>query len=341
MNSEQHLLISADSHVMEDPDFWLTHLPKELQDQAPQFPAWQVGVGFQAHPGGHDPCERVKEMATDGVSGEVLYPTLGLNLFHLQDAVLQEACFRCYNDWLVEYCSVAPERLIGIAMISLYNVERAVAELQRCRKLGLRGAIIWQLPPQELPLKSEHYFPFWAAAQDLEMPVSLHVLTGFGRHLQRHAFPGVERHRSSVLVKMQEAANAIFDLIFYGVLERFPRLKIVTVENEIAWIPYVFEQLDRYIVKGGRQDWSLPLKPSDYLYRQVYATFFNDSVGARLLPVWGLDNFMWSNDYPHPNSTWPHSQTAVQRMVGHLSSEEWAQVTWRNVVQLYKMKSPQ
>ncbi len=124
-------------------------------------------------------------------------------------------------------------------------------------------------------------------------------------------------------------------------LERFPRLKMVTVENEIAWIPYVFEQLDRYIVKAGIQNWSLPLKPSDYLYRQVYATFFNDSVGARLLPVWGLDNFMWSNDYPHPNSTWPHSQAAVQRMVGHLSSEEWAQVTWRNVVQLYKMKSPQ
>ena len=173
------------------------------------------------------------------------------------------------------------------------------------------------------------------------MPVSLHVLTGFGRHLRRHAFPGVEQHRSSVLVKMQEAANAIFDLIFYGVLERFPGLKIVTVENEIAWIPYVFEQLDRYIAKGGRQDWSLPLKPSDYLYRQVYATFFNDCVGGRLLPVWGLDNFMWSNDYPHPNSTWPHSRAAVQRMVGHLSSEEWAKVTWRNVVQLYKMKSPQ
>ena len=107
----EELLISADSHVIEDSHFWKNRLPAAFKDQAPVFPDREVGGSFQAHPGGWDPNERVKEMAVDGVSGEVLYPSFAMNLFGLQDAALQEACFRVYNDWLLEYCSVAPDRL--------------------------------------------------------------------------------------------------------------------------------------------------------------------------------------------------------------------------------------
>lgn len=92
------LLISADSHVIEDPHFWEQRLPASFKAQAPVFPEREVGGLFQAHPGGWDPHERVKEMAVDGVSGEVLYPSFALDLFGLQDAALQEACFRVYND---------------------------------------------------------------------------------------------------------------------------------------------------------------------------------------------------------------------------------------------------
>jgi len=109
------LLISADSHIVEDPHFWESRLPASFKDQAPVFPDREVGGPFQAHPGGWDPNERVKEMAVDGVSGEVLYPSFALDLFGIQDAALQEACFRVYNDWIVEYCSVAPDRLYGVA----------------------------------------------------------------------------------------------------------------------------------------------------------------------------------------------------------------------------------
>src|ERR1700736_5627641 len=132
----QELLISADSQVIEDPHFWEKRLPAACKDQASVFPEQEVGF-FQAQSGGRDPGERVKEMAADGMSGEVLYPTLALNLFGLQDVALQEACFRVYNDWILEYCSASPDRLYGVSCIPTYDIDHGVAELERCRKAGL------------------------------------------------------------------------------------------------------------------------------------------------------------------------------------------------------------
>ena len=94
MPSDQEVILSADSHVMEPHDLWVERLPSAYREQAPRFAPPKVGEGFQRHPGGHDPHERIKEMAADGVSAEVLYPTLGLRLFGLDDPGLQEACFR-------------------------------------------------------------------------------------------------------------------------------------------------------------------------------------------------------------------------------------------------------
>src|SRR5712691_9714784 len=210
----EELLISADSHVVEDPHFWEQRLPASCKDQAPVFPDREVGGPFQAHPGGWDPNERVKEMAVDGVSGEVLYPSFALDLFGLQDAALQEACFRVYNDWIIEYCAVAPDRLFGIGMISTYDVDHAVAELKRCKRSGLRGAMIWQAPPDELAFHTDHYERFWAAAQDLEMPVNLHILTGAPfRSFPRTGARRIahESMRTTTNMKLLYAANALSD----------------------------------------------------------------------------------------------------------------------------------
>ena len=131
--TDEEVIISADSHVSENGSFWVERVPAEFRDVAPRFPERQLGVGFQGHPGGYDPKERIKEMSEDTVSAEVLYPTLGLRLFGLDDATLQEACFRAYNDWLIEYCSVAPDRLVGLSCISAYYIDHAVAgNICRC-----------------------------------------------------------------------------------------------------------------------------------------------------------------------------------------------------------------
>ena len=211
------VIISADSHVMEPVDLWKKGVPEKYRDAAPLYPPHKLGEGFQQREGGWDPNARITEMEVDGLSAEVLYPTLLLKLFALDDAGLQEACFRVYNDWLIEYCSVDRDRLIGVAAISAYNIDNAVKELERCRKAGLKGALVWQAPHPDLPFHSKHYDRVWAAAQDLEAPVSMHILTGHSYHVKERK--GIEHYRGSVNLKLMDVANALFDFIFYGVLD--------------------------------------------------------------------------------------------------------------------------
>src|SRR5215203_215860 len=304
--------ISADSHVMEPHDLWETRLPVALRDAAPRFPAPKVGEGFQGQPGGHDPHARLDEMSVDNVGVEVLYPTLTLSLFDLDDASLQEACFHVFNDWLIEYCQVSRERLIGLAAISTYNIDHAVAELTRCARAGLRGALVWQAPHPDLPFSGQHYEQLWAAAQDLRMPVSMHILTGHSYHkggLDRGASQvkrgGLAPFRGAVNLKIADAAGAIFDLVYSGALERFPELKIVSVETEMGWLPFYEQQWDYYFYRYAAANPPISEPPSTYLRRQVYATFFNDPMGARQLTWWGQDTSMWSNDSLTPTPPGP------------------------------------
>ena len=337
------IIISADSHTMEPPDLWVTRVDAAFRDRAPRFPEHKVGEGFQQHPGGHDPHERIKEMSQDGVSAEVLYPTLGLNLYSQEEAALQEACFRAYNDWAIEYCRVAPERLPGIAMISCYDVDHAVRELERCARAGLKGSLIWQAPHPDLPFRSDHYDRFWAASQDLGMPVNLHILTGHGYFNEQRWKVGPDHYRGSVNLKLLDAMDALYDFIFWGILERFPKLKVVIVENEVGWLPFSLQQWDYYYLRFRRQDpVPMTMLPSEYFARQVYATFFNDTAGGHAFDWWsGVDNCMWSNDFPHPNSTWPNSLKVIERDLGHLPADKRAKLVRENVVKLYGLRVPE
>jgi predicted TIM-barrel fold metal-dependent hydrolase len=337
--------------VIESPTLWTERLPKKFSDRAPHFP--QAAGAFQAHPGGWDPNVRLQEMAVDGVSVEVLYPTLALSLFHLQEAELQEACFRVYNDWLAEYCSVSPERLIGVASISVYDIDHAVAEMERCRNLGMKGVTIWQVPPEPLAFYTDHYERLWSAAQDLHMPVNLHILTGhdWSRRIAAESLGmslseedsndpevrlGAYGFRGMTNYKLLGAANALHDVIVSGVLQRFPEMKLVFVEAEIGWIPFVLDQWDKYYARPARYV-DIDMAPSEFFERQVFATFFNDKPGAKQFSWWGTHNCMWSNDFPHPNSTWPNSAEVVMRDIGNLPSDAQARLAWENCARLYEL----
>ena len=336
------ILISSDSHVMEPSDILVTRVAPPYRDRAPRFPQLKVGESFQTHPGGSDPNCRIKEMETDGLSAEVLYPTHLLPHFAMDDAKLQEVCFRAYNDWLIDYCKAAPKRLVGIAAISVYNIDEAVKELERSAKAGMKGSIIWQAPHPDLPFHSDHYDRFWAASQDLNMPVNLHILTGHGYHKQGLNKKGAESYRGSVNLKLKEITDAFFELIFYGVLDRYPGLKFVSVENEIGWLPFMLQQWDYYYRRfRGVNPPPIDKDPSEYFYRQIYATFFRDTVGGHNLEWWGSDNCMWSNDYPHGNSTWPESRKYIERDLGHLPAEIRVKLLCTNVAKLYGMEIPQ
>lgn len=368
----EQTIISSDSHVIEVPDLWEKGVPSSFKQRAPKAffdekrDAWMFGsaevpvqavgglfmagqrpdqvesfrrAGFSlARPGGWDPFERMKDMVTDGVAAEVLYPSLGLGLFCLEDAGLQEALFRTYNDWVIDYCQKVPDRLFGIALISMFDIDHALAEMERCKKQGIVGTMIWQVPHAKLPFTSDHYERFWAASQDLELPVHLHILTGFGDSMNRQTTHGIGRYRIGVQ-QTREIEDALFDIIFTGVLERYPRLKVVSVENEIGWMPFWLGQCDKAF-KRHRHSEKLTIDklPSEYFRRQIYATFFNDPVGGKLFSWWGCDNFMWSNDYPHQNSTWPNSRDVIARDMGHLDAAEREKLLYSNVTKLYNLK---
>ncbi|MDE0030387.1 MAG: amidohydrolase family protein, partial [Deltaproteobacteria bacterium] len=151
------VIISSDSHVMEPSEALVERAPASYKDQVPRFPQLKVGESFQTQPGGSDPNKRITEMETDGVSAEVLFPTYLLPHFAMDDAKLQEVSFRAYNDWVMDYCSVAPNRLVGVAAISMYDTDHAVKELERAAKAGLKGSLIWQAPHADLPFHSDHY----------------------------------------------------------------------------------------------------------------------------------------------------------------------------------------
>lgn len=336
------MLVSADSHVVEPPDLWVKNLPAALRDRAPRYEELGKGNLFQAHLGGADPVARVKEMAVDGVSGEVLYPSSAMDQYGLPDAVLQEACFRIYNDWLIDYCAHAPERLWGVAAISLYRIDEAIREMRRCKAAGLKGVMIWQVPPPELAFDTPHYEKFWAAAEELGMPVSLHILTGDGYG------PGVAKGalkrsptaltRFAVNTKLLHVSNALADLIVSGVMERHPGLKFVLVENEVSWLPFVLSQMDKYCARGIAKD-VIKLSPGEYFRRQVFATFFNDPPTRWLFDNWGADNCMWSNDFPHPNSTWPKSREVIARDLGGLPESTRGKLLSGNVMRLYGIEA--
>ncbi|MBF6570606.1 MAG: amidohydrolase [Candidatus Binataceae bacterium] len=336
------LLISADSHVFEPIDLWRSRLPERFRNAS--LPISQAQAkSFAAHPGGTDPQARLSEMKTDGVSAEVLYPTVALGLFGLDDPALQRACFEVYNDWLCDYCAVAPERLLGIALIACYDIDEAVEDLRRYRARGLRGAEVWMAPVAGLPFYSAHYDRFWAAAQEVKMPVSLHILTGHDYSRKLFDDPrsnSLEWFRGPVNRKLDSVMTALYDIMFSGVFQRFPGLRLVLVENEIGWLPFVIQQWDYYF-KRFRDTLDLPIKrlPSEYFADNVFATFFNDAVGCRQLGFWGTTNCMWSNDFPHPNSTWPKSREKIDQLLGHLPPDQRASVLSSNVANLYGIKT--
>lgn len=331
----KEIVVSADSHIMEPDDLWVKNLPASLKDKYPKYPP-RNSPGEK--PGGWDPRARIEEMEVDGVSAEVLYPTLGLRLFALEDAALQEACFEIGNDWLMDYCKVHPNRLVGIPMISLFNIDKAIKELERCKKGGLVGCLVWQVPPEHLSFTSDYYDPFWEAAEDLNMPVNLHILTGF--NYSRFERSGLDVYRMTVNQKLTDAANTLFDLVFGGAMARFPKLKFVYVENEIAWIPFYLHEWDKYFKRHSKKA-PLPFMkklPSEYCNEQFYSTFFSDPTGGHLLDWWGSDICMWSNDYPHAASTWPHSRQVIADELGHLPPDIFKKVIRENVLRLYDLK---
>jgi predicted TIM-barrel fold metal-dependent hydrolase len=332
-------LFSADSHVLEPSDLWERDLDPALLDALPPMPR----RGFDCHPGATDPFERPAALAADGVCGEILYPTLALHLFATEQPAAQQAAFRLYNDWISDYRKVAPERLFGIGCLAVYDIQAAVAELERCRTIGLDGVMVWQSPHPTLPFHSAHYGPLWEASAAARTPISFHALTGFKESL---AIPGLPPWdalmRRCVAEKLSSSVDLLYTLIFHGVLLRHPGLRIVLAENQIGWIPWLLHQWDHYALRfQERLPFPPGVLPSDLFKRQVFATFLADDQGCvALRDGWGHHNCLWSNDFPHADSTWPESHGGIARALGSLTAAARDRLLRDNVLELYGLRLP-
>ena len=327
-------LVSADGHVDEPADMF-NELPPRILDRMTR-PKVQPDTRPK---GGSDPAVRITDMDIDGVAAEVLYPTFTLGLFASEPDV-QEAAFRVYNDWIADFCNTSPKRLFAIPCISVYDIDGAIKEMHRCNDMGLKGALVWQVPDPKLPLTSPHYEKLWAAAAEMDYPLNFHILTGFNYFREKRA--GMEKVRGSVNIKTSEVVTTVFDLIWSGVFERHPKLTVEIVEGEIGWIPFILQQWDYYYLRNTKpghsnEDFLISRLPSEIFMDHVHATFMDDYVGGQTLKFWGDKNCMWSSDYPHPNMTWPNSRAFVGRQCGELSPEAQKRVLSQNVIDLYKL----
>jgi predicted TIM-barrel fold metal-dependent hydrolase len=329
--AEMPKMISTDAHVMEPDELW-TELPPRLQELLPKVP-------FRNSPPGALKADlRLDDQVNDGLAAEILFPNYGMALYSVDDIELQEESFKLYNDWLYDWCAPDRKRLVGVPLISVYDVKGAVKEMHRCLDKGMRGALIWQVPDPQLPFSNtEHYDPLFAACAEAAQPVICHILTGHGYMKHGHT-RSVEGIKESTNIKTNDSANTLFDFIFYGYFERHPNLRLLLAESEIGWIPFLLQQWDYYFDRH-RNDYSVPItrKPSEIFAEHVYGTFLEDYVGTRFLSWWGDKNCMWSNDYPHFNMTFPHSRQVVAHHLKGLSDEQRRRYTWDNAMDLFKL----
>jgi len=357
--------VSADSHVVEPADVWTSRLARRWGDRVPRvvvghegrtgaffvcedvppfgiaafsgadIPPEELPAHFTAgyervRPGGWDPVVRLRDQDRDGVRAEVIYPSLALQLFRIRDPELQAATFRAYNDWLAEFCAYAPDRLAGVAMIPLHDVAGGIAELERAGRLGLRGGLIWSSAPDDRSYGDPVYEPFWAAAESARLPLSLHLGTG--------AVPLAGTAGVLAVAYMfthHAAQRSIAQMVFGGVFERHPGLRVVSVENDIGWIPHYLDRLDHAGEKFRAFHPQLSRKPSDYFRAQVAATFQEDRLGIALRDAIGSRSLLWASDYPHTDSTWPRSREVIARDFAGVPADDLRRMTSDNATRLY------
>jgi predicted TIM-barrel fold metal-dependent hydrolase len=261
-------------------------------------------------------------------------------MFGLEDYNLLMACARVYNDYVAEYCSHAPNRLFGVSVNCLDNIEVAVKELERCAKLGFRGVSLPTSPLPEIPYSSPECDPFWARAQELGIPVSLHAAVPRRQAIMSQKTDAIKRY----MVGSYPVQNALTELICGGVFDRFPKLRIISVEHDVSWVPHFIYRMDHGVARfGSLQGLDLKQTPSDYFRQNILLTFqFNegeDSLAFARKRL-GAETLMWGSDYPHNDGTWPHSQQVIASFRDQFGDEDLKKILNTNVTNLYNLPDP-
>lgn len=362
--AREYKLISGDSHVNEPPTLWQERVPVAMKSRAPRMERFEMGdawilegardpINFghnqiasdpctatsrwvqweKVRRGGYDATARVKELDEDGVDAELLFPTprVGNTLFwNNKDRDFHLACIRAYNDWLSQYASHAPERLLGLAMLPTTGAQDAVDEMHRALKLpGIKGMTLGMYPSGGNDPAPEDD-ALWAACEAERVPVNIHV------SLVTEAPADHKRMKVSADFRFMDAPYRVNQFIYSGVWDRFPGLQVVFSEVDCAWVPYVREQLDNNHKRGHKLAGYQPnMLPSEYFERNCSWVFIKDSAGIRIRHEIGVDNMMWSSDHPHSFSHYPHTQEFLAQEMKGVPADERQKLLAGNAMRVY------
>jgi predicted TIM-barrel fold metal-dependent hydrolase len=388
-------LISSDGHLEVLPERWSVRMPVRYRDKAPrtikmpdggdallvegQEPrpvpfldlragrsneTWQpFGVTVADTAGVGPPEQRIAEQDQDGLEAEVLFPNMqmGPRLWRtMSDDDAYRAAVRAYNDWLgEEYCAVSRDRLIGLGVIPWTNLDDAVAELEHCAKLGLRGVTLGVFP-------SGYGYPtpaddrFWAAAIAMKMPLTVHV--GFDRQGPRAKqptleFPGADpkviaRLGGRTIVEWvalpflgTASAMSLAQTILSGVFDRLPDLQIFFAETRLGWVPFWMEEADYWYER--HRHWSerllnwkpLRQRPSDYVRQHVHFSVQHvERVAVELRHHMGADHIMFATDFPHIECDWPNTRPFAERLFAGVPADEAFRIAAGNMLEFFHLE---
>ena len=271
-------------------------------------------------------------MDRDGADASIMYGPTDPMAF--TDPELRRLCYEAYNDWLIEFCSAAPSRLIGVPQLSMEDPGDARHELERLAKKTRVHHVNILASRATPPVYDRAWEPFWTLAEELDIPVGFHLAvlvkrTPVDDHDRSAGNPAVAvASRFAQEPPGIQLLEPITGLIFAGVFDRHPQLRIVMAEAGLAWIPMMIQGLDIWYqrTRDGRRlaadnPIALPkLLPSEYFHRQIWISFVDDPIGVRMVgSVLAPDKVMFGSDYPHPASTWPYSQQVIGDQMRYLS----------------------
>ncbi len=358
----RYLLISADCHANEPTGLWLERMDKKYYNRLPRIETdengvkWIIAEGMQRSRvidhqmtgeeairtmAGFTPEQRIADHRRDGIDAEIMFPNKGLSVWATTDADFGAAQCRVWNDWAWELYGPYNDFMSPIAAIMTADVNMAIEEIKRVAKLGFRGI---NLPCK--PIFGAHdarhpnynmsiYDPMWAVIQDCDITMTFHISTGRDPRAARKDGGAIINYTAHALSPTVEPMAC---LCASGVLERFPKLRFAGIECGIGWIPWMLEAMDEAARKHHM--WAYPkLKklPSEYFREHGAASFQDDPVGLDVAEKYNLvDNYLWANDYPHHEGSWPHSAESIERQMGHLKDENRAKILGLNSAKMFK-----
>jgi predicted TIM-barrel fold metal-dependent hydrolase len=369
-NGREYRLISADGHLNEPRDVWTSRVASKYKDLVPRvdrlpegdgwvFPGHDVTIPFgwaatagrdpdklthwctyeDINPGSYDPIARVREMDQDGVDAELLfgsnYP--GSYVYSVEDDDLHHDMVRAYNDFTSEFCSTAPDRLGGTALLPSRGVEGCLKEIERVQSMpGFVAFLMKRYPNGELSIEPEDD-PVWEAIEASRMPVTIHVglIAGMPSGRQRaESLPGTGHFHDAPLRMLQ--------FVFSGVLDRFPKIRVPFIEVDCGWIPYFEDQADDNFQrhrKTSLKDAKLSRLPSEYMHEFFPAAFITDPFAVESRHRIGVDRMLWSSDYPHITTDWPLSWKTIAATFDAVDPVEKHAILAGNSEKLFKFGS--